>query len=234
LGLSVALNLILYERLRNYYTLLYASKLDPLGLAFFENSAGQQGVPDGKPVLVFFGDSRAAQWPDPPIDTYQIVNMGIGNQTSAQVAGRFDEHIRPLQPEIVVLQVGINDLKTIPLFPESKQDIILRCQANIQTIIQNSLEMGSSVIITTIFPTGEIPLHRRLVWSDDVDYAVEEVNNYIRGLAQNHVIVFDTAKILADTNGQIKQEYSFDELHLNAAGYQTLNPDLIEILENIK
>lgn len=51
----------------------------------------------------------------------QVENMlksaEYGAQTSAQVVWRFAEHIAPLQPDKIILQVGINDLKTIPLFP---------------------------------------------------------------------------------------------------------------------
>ena len=232
LTLSIMLNFIFYGRLRNYYTLLYSSKLDPLGLSYFPKSVDQRVMPGEQPIAVFFGDSRAAQWPDPPMDKYYFVNRGIGNQTSAEVIGRFDDHIRPLQSDIVILQVGINDLKTIPLFPGRKQEIISNCKTNIQIIIQNSLEMGASVIITTIFPAGEIPLHRRLVWSDEIDKAIVEVNDFIRQLDEDRIIVFDTARILADDNGQVRQEYMFDELHLNKEGYQILNRDLISILEN--
>jgi lysophospholipase L1-like esterase len=45
---------------------------------------------------------------------FSFVNRGINTQTSAQVLGRFDKHVVPLHPNIVIVQVGINDLKTIP------------------------------------------------------------------------------------------------------------------------
>jgi len=65
--------------------------------------------------VVFFGDSRAYDWPAPSgLEGLEFVNRGIGNQTTAQVLGRFEAHIAPLHPQVVVLQVGINDLKLIP------------------------------------------------------------------------------------------------------------------------
>ncbi len=53
-----------------------------------------------------------------------FVNRGIGNQTTAQVLGHFHAHVAPLHPQTIILQVGINDLKTIPLFPEQAETII--------------------------------------------------------------------------------------------------------------
>lgn len=229
---SVFLNLFLYSRLRKYYTLLYAVELDPLGLSYFQNSEDQNKLDDHLSV-VFYGDSRAAQWPNPQLNEFSFVNRGIGNQTSAQVLNRFDVHMRSLQPDIVVIQVGINDLKTIPLFPGNEQEIISNCEANIERMIQDSVEMGSTVIVTTIFPTGKIPLHRRLVWSDEINKAIDEVNNYIPNLTQDQVILFDAAAILSDTNGQMKREFSLDELHLNQEGYEALNLELIKILKDL-
>ena len=50
------------------------------------------------------------------------------------------------------------------------------------------------------------------------------------GLADEKVIVFDAANLLADPEGKTKPEYSFDLLHLNAEGYQVLNQELVKIL----
>jgi lysophospholipase L1-like esterase len=201
-----------------------------LGLSSFQHPANGQNPEDGSPVVVFFGDSRAAQWPAPQLKEFSFINRGIGNQTSAQVVSRFAAHVTPLQPEVVILQVGINDLKTLPLFPDRKREIVANCKANIQTMIEDSLTLGSTVVVTTIFPTGDIPLHRRLVWSDEIDQAIEEINHYIRTLGQDRVIVFDAAEILSDTRGQLRREYRLDELHLNEAGYEALNLELTPIL----
>jgi hypothetical protein len=121
LGFSVLLNFVLYSQLRKYYALLYAVVLDPRGLAYFQENSDQQKPNENLQTVVFFGDSRAAQWPDPNLEGFWFVNRGIGNQTSSQIVNRFEEHIVPLQPDIVVLQLCINDLKTIPLFPERKE-----------------------------------------------------------------------------------------------------------------
>ena len=230
MALSVSLNAILYERLRHFYIEMYAVRLDPLGLSSFQAAVDH----DARPIIVLFGDSRAAQWPAPQINGYQVVNRGIGNQTSAQVVSRFDAHVKPLHPDIVILQVGINDLKIIPLFPKQEREIISNCKANILTMIQESLQMGAAVVVTTIFPTGQVPLIRRLVWSEQVDKAIREVNEFIRTLEQDRVLVFDTANLLLDTNDHMKQEYSFDTLHLNARGYDVLNQELIPILKSLE
>lgn len=231
--ISILLNIVLYKGMMNYYESLYALEIDPLGLDHFQNQPIQQLGND--PIVVFFGDSRAAQWTNPHLDDFTFINRGIGNQTSAQVAGRFEAHIKPLRPNIVIIQVGINDLKTIPLFPERKQEIISDYESNIRTIIQDSQGINATVILTTIFPAGRnVPFTRRLVWSADIYKAIKEVNEFILGLADERVIVFDAANLLADPDGKIQPGYSSDLLHLNTEGYDVLNQELVKILTRIK
>lgn len=230
--ISLFLNLFLYKQMRDYYTLLYAVELDPLGLSHFQN--GEDERSSEQPIVVFFGDSRAAQWINPTVEGFTFLNRGVGNQTSAQVINRFHAHIKPLKPKVVVIQVGVNDLKTIPLFPERKQEIISNCKNNIQEIVQDSLEINATVVLTTIFPTGKVSFPRSLVWSNDVDEAIKEVNNYILTLSGNNVVIFDTTNTLSNSGRKIKPEYEYDLLHLNDAGYQALNIELQQILEKME
>ena len=228
---SVVLNYLLYERGRQYYLQLNATRLDPLGLSYYSTASGQGDLTSSELTgVVFFGDSRAANWTAPVLEGFEFINRGIGSQTSEQAAGRFERHVKPLQPEVVVVQVGINDLKTIPLFPGRKGVIIANCEGNIRRIVEWSTDMGAMVVPTTIFPLGEVPIERRPFWSDDVVLAIEEVNDYIRSLEEGEVIVFDAYSVLAGEDGMIKPEYSRDLLHLNVVGYERLNRKLVKIL----
>ena len=147
---------------------------------------------------------------------------------------RFDYHVKPLKPHVILVQVGINDLKTIPLFPERKESIIDNCQKNILRIVAKSTILEATVILTTVFPVGKLPIGRRLVWSHEVTSGVDKVNTYIRSLAEERVIVFDAFSILADGKGNVRPEYSQDFLHLNAAGYKVLNRELKQLLATLE
>jgi len=226
--ISVWLNVFFYFRGNTYYLQLNETRLDPLGLGAFESNKRNEN--SAKKIIVFFGDSRAAQWTAPSIDQFEFINRGIGAQTSAQVVQRFQYHVRPLHPQIIIVQVGINDLKTIPLFPERKTQIVVECKSNIKSIVEQSVQNGARVLLTTIFPLGHIPLERRLFWSDDVAQAIADVNQYILSLKSEHVDIFDTNPILAGADGLVNPTYSHDFLHLNAKGYEALNTELIKVL----
>ncbi|MFO7540762.1 MAG: GDSL-type esterase/lipase family protein [Chloroflexota bacterium] len=231
LGISLLLNLLLYEQATVYYRQLRETRLDPLGLQVYDSEATAMPSQQADHLkFIFFGDSRAAEWPEPDLDGFAFINRGIGAQTSTQTAARFSHHIQPLQPDVVLLQVGINDLTTIPLYPEQKRRIVTNCQQNIAEIVQRSVAMGSTVIVTTIFPVGDPPLARRPFWSDDITQAVAEVNEYIHSLAGPNVIVFDAYAILANEDGLVQSDYKRDELHLSEAGYEALNQALQTLL----
>lgn len=224
---SLAANILLFAQGRQYYLELNATRLDPLGL----NRFADQPMPSGpQPVAVFLGDSRAASWPAPQVAGWQFINRSIGAQTTAQVLGRFEAHVLPLQPKIVILQVGINDLKTIPLFPERQAEITIDAKTNLREITERAKTLGAIVILTTIFPVGEVPLQRRLFWSGEVALAVSDVNEHLRSLAGPHVEVFDAYAIL-ESRGQLNPLYAEDELHINAAGYAALNEALMKVFQ---
>ncbi len=233
--LSVTLNLVLLLAARHYYLQNNAAPLDPLGLSFYPAGSDPQPNTTAQLRVVFFGDSRARDWPAPSgLQGFEFINRGVGNQTTAQVLGRFEAHVAPLHPQVIVLQAGINDLKMIPLFPDQKASLIANCKANIAKIVEQSTASGATVVLTTVIPPGKVPLARRLFWSDDVARAIEDVNAFLGTLAGRNVAILDTSAMLADETGVILQEFSRDLLHLQVAGYEALNEQLAAVLETLE
>lgn len=185
---------------------------------------------DARPLWVFFGDSRAAAWPAPNIPGLAFRNLGIGGQTSVQVAGRMHPQLLPLRPERVLLQVGINDLKGIALFPERRDEIVANTQRHIDEIVAGARGIGAEVIVSTVFPRARLGPTRRLYWSKQVDEAVLAVNRHIATMASPGVTVFDAAAVLRDAHGIVRPEYALDELHLQDRGYEALNAALLRQL----
>jgi len=233
--LSVALNLLLFVVARHYHLQLSTAPLDPLGLSFYPVASDLPPPAAAQLRVVFFGDSRAYDWPAPSgLEGFEFVNRGIGNQTTAQVLGRFDAHVAPLHPQIIVLQVGINDLKTIPLLPGQKASLVANCKANIVKLVERAVASDAAVVLTTVIPLGRVPLARSLFWSDDVAWAIEDLNAFLRTLEGRDVVILDTSAVLAGETGVVRQEFSRDLLHLQGAGYKALNKQLAVILETLE
>jgi lysophospholipase L1-like esterase len=224
----------LHEYLHQYYLSWITVSLDPLGLDYYPSPGTP--APAGRrdrPLVVFYGDSRAVEWPAPaPPVPGEFINRGVSGQTTTQVLQRFDRHVKPLRPDIVVLQVGINDLKTLPFFPDRKGQIIEQCKANIRRIVEMCVEEGATVVLSTIFPPGDVPLERRPFWSPEVPDAVRLVNQYLSTLRSDRVVIFDAYAILAD-RGYVRRDLGRDTLHIGTPGYRALNQELVKLLARI-
>ncbi len=207
------------------------TRLDPLGASVF----GTETIMESDaPLVVFFGDSRARQWPAPSLaQGVKVINRGLDGHTAVQSRMRLDRDIRPLQPDIVVLQVGVNDLIGVSYLPAERDAIVANTQASITAIVNEAQGLGATVVLTTIFPPGRPLPWERALGFEDVETVVREVNAWMAGLAGQEVVVVDTAVILADASGQVRNAYREDTWHLNAAGYDALNVALEPLLNEL-
>ena len=172
LGLSVYANRMLWQRAKEYYISVNATRLNPVGLKAFADSE----IPAQSELtrVVFFGDSRAASWPTPvwedqnlatenlAIESAEFFYRGLGAQTSVQTLQRFQADVAPLQPDVVVIQVGINDIKAIGLFSTQTSKILSEVVDNIEQLVAQAEATGAIVVLSSIFPTGEVTWARRL------------------------------------------------------------------------
>ena len=216
---SLGANVFFARKTMYYYTLLNALRLDPLEL----KSHPEHEEISSKTRVVMVGDSRVQAWPSIRSSSFETFNRGIHGQTTIQIRDRFEAHVQSLQPNIVVLQLGMNDLKTIGLFPQQKEEILEDCKRNIDIIIEKARKMNAQVILTTIIPAGPIPLIRRPVWSHDIEVSVRDANQHIRNLDKEGVYIFDVAVLVDDT-------HYLDALHLEQEAYKKLNLHLEELI----
>jgi lysophospholipase L1-like esterase len=231
---SAAFNVRLFHYATYYYDLVNMDRLDPFGLRSYTVGPVARNIKrDSARRVVLFGDSRAHGWRfSTTLARHEFINRGIGGQTTVQVMERYDEHVSPLQPDVVVVQVGVNDLKTIALFPERKSEIVSACKRNIRRIISQITRENVTAILTTIFPAGTIPLERQIVWSSDIEDAIVDVNAYLRTLQSDNVILMDAYALLLK-DGELDPEFAEDELHLSDKGYDHLNKTLFDILKEL-
>lgn len=234
LMLSLAFNLVFYKKA---FIPLHAVRLDPLGLNYYpfvtKSEKGNQSI--NKPFIMFYGDSRGLSWPIPDDDNYDFINRSIGNQTSKQIIGRFGKDVAPYKPNIIIIQMCVNDLKMIPLFSSQKSMIIKGCKDRLLALVNQAHQIDAQVILTTVFPLGNVSIARNIlgIREQPIINAIDEINRYIKTLASEKTIIFDSYYFLAAKDRKIQPKYSHDWLHLNNHGYQILNHQLKTLLKNI-
>lgn len=176
-----------------------------------------------QPVVMLLGDSRVSQWePLPQVEGFDIVNLGQNGLTSSQMLFQLLHLQIPKNVRGAVIQVGINDLKAIGFSPQQADAIAGQCRTNIAEAVDLLRAEDIQVVLLPVIPTGKPTLLRRSVWSEKIDTAVADINDYLKTLQQPGVIVLQI-DALSDADGRLKSEYRLDTLHLNRTGYQALN-----------
>jgi acyl-CoA thioesterase I len=110
-------------------------------------------VPDGRPVIIAFGDSLTAGYGADPGDSYpdylqkdldakgyhyQVVNQGISGNTSKDGVDRLEDALR-LKPVLVIVAFGGNDgLRGLP---------IASTRENLDRMVSTLLNSGAKVVL---------------------------------------------------------------------------------------
>lgn len=228
LATSLAGNYFLFNKAIQFYQRESETRLTPVSHRYARDNAAIAASEKTKPRIIIFGESRCSMWLPHHPDNWgdvEIINRGIGGETTAQIRARLESDVIALDPDLVILQMGDNDLKTIAVLEDRKEQIIENTEGNIVHIAETLADQGIDVIITTIFPTGPIGLLRRPIWSDEVNESIDYVNRRLLAFQAPRVTVADCDAFLREGE-YIKPEYALDTLHLTPAGYQVLNEKL--------
>lgn len=220
---SLILNYKLFRTTSLFYKRELEMRLSPLELD--QPIPLPTGVLSAKKV-VFFGDSRAQQWTPPQVNA-QFLNLGINGQTTAQILGRIPQ-LSKQNPDIVVIQAGVNDLKAISVLPARADQIVAGVKTNLAAIVSEVKGMNAVPIVTTIFPRGPVSSGDKFRWNTDSEKAIRDVNAAIR---KSYPDCLDAAKILSPSESELIPGVGFDLLHLNASGYELLNIELKKRLD---
>ena len=230
--LLAALFVFIYVRAyrSNYYT-YNLLRLDPLE----EGSLKDYEARISTAEIWMIGDSRIARWDTDLLkEESGIANLGIEGQTSAQVYYRLKNYLVSDTPSLIVLQVGINDLKIIGLDKGLKAEVSKNLCRNIEAICHLCIDRDIKVILMNIIPVGKIEPARRLVWNTEVNQALDSVNAALKLMTDNeHVLYLDTYTLLSDNTKKVRTELQYDFLHINKKGYEILSTALKQQIKTI-
>ena len=171
--------------------------------------------------LVMFGDSITewAPWADIFRDV-SMVNRGLAGDTTTGMLRRIDTTLN-VKPKLVCFMAGINDLAQgydVEHIYQNYIDMLKVWQENdIRILVQSTLYVGSKL-------QGLNPL-------------VELLNSKISEYCSQQGIAFLDVNSVLSPNQLLSNEYSCDDLHLNAKAYQVwaevLQPTVAELLNRL-
>jgi len=173
--------------------------------------------------VVFMGNSITQGWIEADADFFfgkPYVNRGISGQTTPQMLVRFRPDVVNLNPKVVVILAGTNDIagNTGPSTLEMIED-------NIASMVEIAKANNIKVVLCSVLPVYDYP------WMPGLNPAqkIIDLNKWIKEYALTNKIVYvDYFTPMADQHNGLKKEYSEDGVHPNLAGYKVMEP-LVEL-----
>jgi lysophospholipase L1-like esterase len=179
--------------------------------------------------VVFMGNSITEGWIQMRPEFFNnrdYINRGIGGQTTPQMLLRFREDVINLNPSVVIILAGTNDIAGNSGYI-SLESII----DNIKSMSEIANANGIKVIISSILPAIDYP------WKPGLDPAskIITINKALKTFSEeNNFIYLDYYAAMVDDKGGLKvPEYTTanDLVHPNKDGYLVMEK-LAEIAIN--
>ena len=178
-------------------------------------------VETSDPRVVFLGDSITDGW---RLNQYfagkQYLNRGISGQITGQMLGRTKPDVIDLQPSVMVLLAGTNDLaRGVP-------DATIR--HNLEAIGLLAEAAGIVPVIASILPVSDYhkdanPRFLRTPYRDPT--RILQLNRWLAALCDSKGWGYlNYHDAMVDEAGRLRQDLADDGLHPNTEGYKVMAP----------
>ena len=203
---------------------------DPNGLAHYAD-ANTKLLPAGaSPRVVFLGDSITDSW---RLNEYftgrDFVNRGIGGQTTSQMLARFRQDVLSLNPKMVVILGGTNDIANGVAPPQIEDNLAMMGDL--------AKAHGIKVVIASITPVNDYHKAadpRYEMTKTRPPATIKEINAGLQALCLSSGFTWmDYSAVLVDTAGQMAVDFSDDGLHPNAKGYRMMSPVVTATIDRV-
>lgn len=178
--------------------------------------------------VVFMGDSITDMWVQPQFGGFfpgkPYIDRGISGQTTPQMLIRFRPDVIALQPKVVVILAGTNDLagNTGPMTVGQIED-------HLTSMAELARANKVRVVLASVLPVsnyghdrGGNPVNMRIKRQPE---KILELNAWIKKFAGDKGYVYlDYFSATVDDQGLLKKDLSEDGLHPNAKGYAVMAP----------
>jgi lysophospholipase L1-like esterase len=174
----------------------------------------------GENRVVFMGDSITEGWhfegPDGSFPGKPYINRGISGQTSPQMLLRFRQDVIELQPKVVVILAGTNDIagNTGPMTLEQTED-------NLASMADLATANHIRVVLCSVLPAYDFGWHPGL----EPAPKIVALNAWIKSYAaEKGYFYVDYHSAMKDQRDGLPPALSKDGVHPLPAGYAVMAP----------
>jgi lysophospholipase L1-like esterase len=153
-------------------------------------------------------------------------DRGISGQTTPQMLLRMYDDVISLQPQIMVLKAGINDIaqNNAPYDPVHTLD-------NIKAMAQLARFNKIKVILCSVLPASDFKWRPGLAPADKVIALNEAIKKFA---TENKFYYLDLYSAVVDDYKGMKKEYASDGVHPTVEGYKVMEPLLEEAIRKVR
>jgi lysophospholipase L1-like esterase len=183
----------------------------------------------GENRVVFFGDSITDIW---HLDEYfpgkSYINRGIGGQTTPQMLVRFRQDVIALQPKVVVILAGTNDIAG-NTGPMRLEDI----EADYASMAELAQANHIAVVFSSVLPVHNYTDRSKDFFAQRPPVKILALNKWLENYVAAHplCLYLDYFSAMVDDKGLLKKDLADDGLHPNAAGFKIMAPLAGEAIE---
>ncbi|HYW35539.1 MAG TPA: SGNH/GDSL hydrolase family protein [Balneolaceae bacterium] len=181
--------------------------------------------PAGTKRVVFMGNSITDHWDnlDPGFfNDNPYIDRGISGQTTPQMLIRFRQDVIDLNPSVVVILAGTNDIAG-----NTGSSTLGMIENNLMSMCQLARANNIRVVLCALLPAYRYP------WSPKVHPAkkIVKLNKWIQQYAHKNGYVFcNYYPPLVNQRGGMKSNFSKDGVHPNKAGYNIMEPMVVRAI----
>jgi lysophospholipase L1-like esterase len=175
----------------------------------------------GESRVVFFGDSITDIWklgeyfPGKP-----YINRGIGGQTTPQMVVRFRQDAIDLQPKVIVILAGTNDIAG-NTGPMRLEDI----EANYASMAELARAHQIHLVFSSVLPVHNYTPQSQDLFAQRSPKKILELNRWLKAHCEaNGLVYLDYFSAMVDDKGLLNRDLADDGLHPKAAGYRLMAP----------
>ena len=186
---------------------------------FREANAKINSVMTHEERVVFFGNSITIGWLHTVPSFFEgkaYVNRGISGQTTPQMLVRFRQDVIDLNPKVVVILAGTNDIagNTGPMTLEETL-------SNLKSMTELAMAHDIAVILCSVLPASDYPWRPGL----QPDVKIPALNTMIEAYTEEAGAVYqDYFSEMANEKMGLDEALAHDGVHPTEKGYQIMAP----------
>ena len=196
--------------------------LDWPNMARYDAQNKEVNLEKNKDRVVFMGNSITEGWshymPE-MFDNQTYINRGIGGQTTPQMLLRFRQDVIALEPKLVVILAGTNDIAgNTPL--KDLETVAGHLFSMAELVHENDIK----VILCSVIPASEYPWRK----GKNPHIKIPQLNQMIQNYCDKKDHYFlDYFSAMTDGYNGLIESYGYDGVHPDDDGYRVMS-ELVE------